>query len=120
MTEKLKTAVIGVGHLGREHARIYAALEAADLVAVCDTNEVTGREIAAQDGVKFVLGAYSSALTKAMAPVTEKYKVPHIEANGAARELFTEGYKYLFAVLSTSDYYLRDAVYWNGELEHDE
>jgi branched-chain amino acid transport system substrate-binding protein len=63
-----------------------------------------------QDGVKFVLGAYSSALTKAMAPVTEKYKVPHIEANGAARELFTQGYTYLFAVLSTSDYYLRDAV----------
>ena len=63
-----------------------------------------------QDGVKFVLGAYSSALTKAMSPVTEKYKVPHVEANGAARELFTEGYKYLFAVLSTSDYYLRDAV----------
>jgi len=63
-----------------------------------------------QDDIKFVLGAYSSALTKAMAPVTEKYKVPHVEANGAARELFTEGYKYLFAVLSTSDYYLRDAV----------
>src|SRR2546422_1618074 len=63
-----------------------------------------------QDDVKFVLGAYSSALTKAMAPVTEKYKVPHVEANGAARELFTEGYRYLFAVLSTSDYYLRDAV----------
>jgi len=54
MTEKLKTAVIGVGHLGREHARIYAAIEAADLVAVCDTNEVTGREIAARYGVKFV------------------------------------------------------------------
>src|SRR5438874_1790403 len=63
-----------------------------------------------QDGVKFVLGAYSSGLTKAIAPVTEKYKVPHVEGNGAARELFTEGYKYLFAVLSTSDYYLRDAV----------
>jgi branched-chain amino acid transport system substrate-binding protein len=63
-----------------------------------------------QDGVKFLLGAYSSGLTKAIAPVTEKYKVPHVEANGAARELFTEGYKYLFAVLSTSDYYLRDAV----------
>src|SRR6059058_2845966 len=63
-----------------------------------------------QDGVKFVLGAYSSGLTKAIAPVTEKYKVPHVEGNGAARELFTQGYKYLFAVLSTSDYYLRDAV----------
>src|SRR6059058_2261449 len=29
-----------------------------------------------QDGVQFVLGAYSSGLTKAIAPVTEKYKVP--------------------------------------------
>ncbi len=64
----------------------------------------------AQDGVKFVLGAYSSGLTKAIAPVTEKYKVPHVEGNGAARELFSQGYRYLFAVLSTSDYYLRDAV----------
>ena len=63
-----------------------------------------------QDGVKYVLGAYSSGLTKAMAPVTEKYKIPHVEGNGAARELFTQGYKYLFATLSTSDYYLRDAV----------
>src|SRR5690349_23185476 len=63
-----------------------------------------------QDGVKYVLGAYGSGLTKAMAPVTEKYKVPHVEGNAAARELFTQGYKYLFAVLSTSDYYLRDAV----------
>ena len=69
-----------------------------------------------QDGVKFVLGAYSSGLTKAMAPVTEKYKVPHVEGNGAARELFTEGYKYLFAVLSTSDYYLRDAVILAAEM----
>lgn len=63
-----------------------------------------------QDGVKYVLGAYSSGLTKAMAPVTEKYQIPHIEGNGAARELFTQGYKYLFATLSTSDYYLREAV----------
>jgi branched-chain amino acid transport system substrate-binding protein len=63
-----------------------------------------------QDGVQFLLGAYSSGLTKAIAPVTEKYKVPHVEGNGAARELFTQGYRYLFAVLSTSDYYLRDAV----------
>src|SRR3954462_12765396 len=69
-----------------------------------------------QDGVKYVLGAYSSGLTKAIAPITEKYKVPHVEGNGAARELFTEGYKYLFAVLSTSDYYLRDAVNMAAEV----
>lgn len=54
MTEKLKTAVIGVGHLGREHARIYAGLAEAELVAVCDLNETTGREIAARYDVEFV------------------------------------------------------------------
>jgi branched-chain amino acid transport system substrate-binding protein len=63
-----------------------------------------------QDGVQFMLGPYGSGLTKAVAPITEKFKVPMVEANGAARELFTQGYQYIFAVLSTSDYYLRDAV----------
>jgi branched-chain amino acid transport system substrate-binding protein len=33
-----------------------------------------------------------------------------VEGNGAARELFDQGYRYLFAVLNTSDYYLRAAV----------
>lgn len=63
-----------------------------------------------QDHVKFILGPYGSALTKAIAPITEKYGVPMIEGNGAARELFQKDYKYLFAVLNTSDYYLRPAV----------
>jgi branched-chain amino acid transport system substrate-binding protein len=63
-----------------------------------------------QDGVKFMLGPYSSGLTKAILPVVEKHKVPMIEANGSTRELFTKGYRYLFAVLSTSDRYLSHAV----------
>ena len=63
-----------------------------------------------QDGVKYVLGPYSSGLTKAIAPVTEKYGVPMVEANGASRGLFTKGYKYLFAVLSTSEQYLQEAL----------
>ena len=63
-----------------------------------------------QDGVKFMLGPYSSGLTKAIAPVTEKYRIPMVEANGASRSLFTKGYKYLFAVLSTSEQYLASAV----------
>jgi len=63
-----------------------------------------------QDGVKYVLGPYSSATTKAAAPVTEKYKIPMVEAEGASRSLFTKGYKYLFAVLSTSEQYLASAL----------
>ena len=63
-----------------------------------------------QDSIKFMLGPYSSGLTKAIAPVTEKYKIPMVEGNGASRSLFNKGYRYLFAVLSTSDYYLREAI----------
>ena len=63
-----------------------------------------------QDGVKFMLGPYSSGLTKAILPVIEKYQVPMVEGNGAARELFTKGYRYVFAVLSTSDQYLTPAI----------
>ncbi|MBK9313580.1 MAG: Gfo/Idh/MocA family oxidoreductase [Acidobacteria bacterium] len=54
MTEKMKTAVIGVGHLGREHARIYAGLDDANLIAVCDTHETNGRTVAERFGVPFV------------------------------------------------------------------
>ena len=42
-----------------------------------------------QDGIKYMLGPYSSATTKAAAVVTEKYKVPMVEAEGASRSLFT-------------------------------
>ena len=43
----LRIAVIGVGHLGRHHARILASLPGADLVAVVDTNRRRAEEIAA-------------------------------------------------------------------------
>jgi len=63
-----------------------------------------------QDGVKYMLGPYSSGLTKAIAPVTEANKIPMVEANGASRSLFTKGYKYLFAVLSAANQYLEVAI----------
>jgi branched-chain amino acid transport system substrate-binding protein len=69
-----------------------------------------------QDGVKYVLGPYSSGTTKAAAPVTEKYKIPMVEAEGASRSLFTQGYRYMFAVLSTSEQYLASAIDLAAEL----
>lgn len=63
-----------------------------------------------QDKIQYMLGPYSSGLTKAIAPVTEKYRIPMVEAEGASRSLFNKGYKYLFAVLSTSEQYLASAI----------
>jgi predicted dehydrogenase len=47
----LRTAVIGVGHLGRQHARVHAALAAegkSRFVAVCDRQEETARKVASE------------------------------------------------------------------------
>ena len=52
----LRTAVIGVGHLGRQHARIHADLAAEGLtefVSVCDLNEKTAQTIAAERQVEW-------------------------------------------------------------------
>ena len=68
-----------------------------------------------QDGIKFILGPYGSGPTKCMAPITEKYKIPMVEGNGASRSLFNKGYKYLFAVLSTSEQYLAESINLLGE-----
>ncbi|MDA0998557.1 MAG: amino acid ABC transporter substrate-binding protein [Proteobacteria bacterium] len=69
-----------------------------------------------QDGIKYILGPYSSATTKAAAPITEKYKVPMVEAEGASRSLFTQGYRYMFAVLSTSELYLASTIALAAEI----
>ena len=63
-----------------------------------------------QDKIKFILGPYGSGPTKGMAPITEKHKIPMIEGNGASRALFNKGYRYLFAVLTTSEQYLAESI----------
>ena len=50
----LRIAVIGVGHLGKHHARILSALPGADLVAVVDTNRPRAEEIAAANNTQAV------------------------------------------------------------------
>jgi predicted dehydrogenase len=43
---KPNVAVIGLGHLGSKHARIYASFQGANLAAICDTNEEKLEKIA--------------------------------------------------------------------------
>jgi len=48
----LRTAVVGVGHLGQHHARIYAELPGCRLVAVADADPARAREVAARHQVE--------------------------------------------------------------------
>ncbi len=53
----LRIAVIGVGHLGRHHARILSSLPGVELVAVVDTNRPRAEEIAAVHGTRAMFDA---------------------------------------------------------------
>jgi branched-chain amino acid transport system substrate-binding protein len=66
--------------------------------------ELTDR-LVTQDHVSFLLGPYGSAVTFADAAIAEKYKIPMVEANGAARKIFQQGYTYIFGALSPADEY---------------
>src|SRR5262245_29045968 len=52
LSEPLRVAVIGVGHLGRHHARILSALPGVRLAAVVDTNRARAEEVAHSVGAR--------------------------------------------------------------------
>jgi predicted dehydrogenase len=53
MTQPLRVGVIGVGHLGRHHARIYSTLPSVTLVGVTDTDAIQGQKIADEFNISF-------------------------------------------------------------------
>ncbi len=75
-----------------------------------DRGAALAERLISHDKVQSMLGPYSSELTESIAPVTEKYQIPMVEAGGASRSLFNKGYRHLFAVLSTSEQYLASAI----------
>ena len=48
----LKAAVIGVGSMGRNHARIYSDMSDVDLVAIADPNEEAALAVSSKFGGK--------------------------------------------------------------------
>jgi len=55
----MRVAVVGVGHLGKHHARILASLPGVELTAVVDTNQARAEEIAAANGTRALMRATS-------------------------------------------------------------
>ena len=50
--KNLRVGVVGVGHIGKNHARLYAETEAVDFAAIYDTDAATARAIAQQYEVR--------------------------------------------------------------------
>lgn len=52
MPEKVRVALIGVGHLGRHHARLLSEIPDVELVAICDADGDRAKEAADQYGAR--------------------------------------------------------------------
>jgi len=52
----IRVAVVGVGHLGKEHARIYAEMEEAELVGVVDRDAKQARRVARKCKTRILTG----------------------------------------------------------------
>lgn len=88
MSATLKAAVIGVGSMGRHHARVYTELSQTTLVAVADAVPETGQRIATRYGVPAYTD-YEELLTREQ-PDIVTVAVPtgyHREVAGRAMEL---------------------------------
>jgi predicted dehydrogenase len=49
---KIRVGVVGVGHIGREHARIYSQMPGVEFVGVCDLDAQVAHKVAQRHGVK--------------------------------------------------------------------
>lgn len=62
----MRVAVLGSGHLGREHARVYAGMEGVELLGVYDTDPAAAAAAAAYAGCP-VLPSRNALLDRAEA-----------------------------------------------------
>ena len=67
-------------------------------------------KLIAEEKAQFLLGPYGSSPTASDAVVAEKNGVPMVEGNGAAQAIFSQGYKFVFGVLSPANVYLQGVL----------
>src|SRR5580765_5141819 len=85
----LRVAVIGVGHLGRHHARLLSAIPGVELSAVVDTNRARAEEIAAASGTRAhtdyhdVLGRVDAVTLAVPTELHTEVALPFLEAGVA-------------------------------------
>jgi len=87
MSERLRVAVIGVGHLGQHHARLLASMDDVELVAVVDCKPGRAEDVAAKYGTR--ASAHTDGLVGRVDAVT--VAVPTVSHVEVARPFLERG-----------------------------
>ncbi|MFN2387653.1 MAG: Gfo/Idh/MocA family protein [Thermoanaerobaculia bacterium] len=78
---RIRLAVVGVGHLGRQHARVASQASGVDFVGVHDHHEGRAEEVAASQGLA-VLGSLEEVAAAAEAVIVATPTSSHAEVGG--------------------------------------
>jgi predicted dehydrogenase len=104
-TRRLRTAVVGVGHLGQHHARVLAGIPGVELVGVVDARPEQARTVAERTGTR-AWDDYRALLERVDAVSVAVPTCLHREVAGAflARGIATMVEKPLAASLADAEY----------------
>src|SRR5215831_11059289 len=97
----------GINVKGTKHK---VKLQYEDDQSKADVSAQLTTKLISEENAQFLLGPYGSATTASDAVVAEKNGVPMVEGNGAAQAIFSQGYKYVFGVLSPANVYLQGVL----------
>jgi branched-chain amino acid transport system substrate-binding protein len=102
--------VNGRGGIVAGHVRRLVRLTVVDDQSRADVAGLVAQRLIDQDHVQFLLGPYGSDTTAAVAAVADGRRMPLVEGGGAAPDIFSHGYRYVFGVLSPTDRYMTGVI----------
>lgn len=70
-----------------------------------------------EDGGNFLLGPYGSTATLEAAAVADEHGVPMVQGGGAAEDIFTSGFEYVFGLLNPASDYFDGILKWGHDIE---
>ncbi len=79
------------------------------------TAAVAGERLITQEKVDVILGPYASGTTLALAPITEKYKVPHITGSAESPLIWQKKFKYTFGTIPTVTLIAQASIHTLGQ-----
>jgi len=91
--------VNALGGIEIEGKKYKVTLVYADDQSTPATAAVAAERLITQENVDFILGPYASGTTLALAPIAEKYKIPHITGSAESPLIWKRKFKYTFGTI---------------------